>query len=666
MKSIYLNIKRKMNAGLLVKAGGVVLMAAFVLILTTQSVHAEFIEFNTTKLVLDGLANLMYSLQTIASWLIYLAGSLLNFSINLTMHIKEFVSSTDSVYSVWKAIRDISGMFIIFSLLYAAILLIVSYEKPKFGKLLINIVVAGVLINFSFFLTGLAIDVSNIVSLQLYNAIAPQAKMDGSLNVVGNVASNVWDNVTLKGYMQKSSADGGLSTIFMQALGVTRLYNPDGSISSAGQKVQDSGSALIGPSMKIILTGVTSIIIMITAALSFFAAALAFMVRFVILIFLLAFSPILFASYVVPEIDEYVGKWRKYLKSQLIFMPVYLLLMYVALSVVTSSSIFKEGYASSLSGNGGFLADLMILAVNAVLIILMLNFPLLGAISMGAMMPEWAKKMGAEDIWRRVGGVVGRGTVGSLGSSLDKRLANTRLGNTSLGRDIRSGTTGALAKSKFGSSRSYEEQAKINEDVMKQRKLIEGGNTEADKARKAKARNSELTALIENKNTAPNLYKDIIKKMSEKEKLALGGKNLKNIEVLKHLKKSDFEAIKKSDDISDEDKVEIGNLRLQALRECVDNGFSQSEYAEHMIKNMETDDIMKLETSYLTDPFLIAHLTAGQLKKMADEKLDATAKQQIGDVILDWTTNAAVQPLTNGDPHHAYGFIRRARNQGTW
>jgi hypothetical protein len=106
-----------------------------VTIALTPIAHAEgnMFSFNLTTLIADSLANLFYSFQTMASWLVYLAGSLMNFSINLTMHIKEFVASTDAIYTVWKAIRDISGMFIIFGLLYSAIQLITGFESPKFG-----------------------------------------------------------------------------------------------------------------------------------------------------------------------------------------------------------------------------------------------------------------------------------------------------------------------------------------------------------------------------------------------------------------------------------------------------------------------------------------------------------------------------------------------------
>lgn len=585
----------------------------------------------------------------LASWILAISGFLLNFSMSVTLNIKAFVEATPAIYTVWKAIRDISGMMIIFMLLFAAIKMILG-QDAKLGELIKTIVVVGVLINFSFFVTGLGIDVSNVVSLQLYNAIAPANQLTGinSLNP-HNVESTM--------------RDGGISDIFMQSLQIVKLYNVK-TLQLNTNGVKNNGD-IFSPALKIILIGFVGIIIILTAAASFFLAALAFIVRFVILLFLLAFSPIWFASQAVPQLlGAYAKKWTDMYKNQLMFMPVYLLLMYFAMSVMTDNKFFGSAYAGDLTTSGAWYANFLTIAVNAVLVILMLNAPLVAALSMGAMIPKkLGESLGAGNIWKKIGlfsgGVAGRGSIGRIGSSLDKRLANTRFGNNSTVRDLRAITTGLAAKSKFGSSRSYEDQAKINEDVTKQRELIKTGNTDMDKKRKSTEKTNELKSIIDSGTTAPNKYQEVIKKMNEKERLALGGKNLKNTEVLKHLKKSDFEAIKKSDDISDEDKAEIGKLRMEALRHTVDQGHSQEEFAEHMLKNMETDDIMKLESSYLQDPYLIKHLTAGQLKKMADEKLDPNVKRSIGSTILNWAGN----PISGGNLHHAYGFIDKNRPQ---
>ena len=388
----------------------------------------SFLGYNLYDLLLQSIATLVNTLQTVASWTLILAGLLLNFSIDLTLHIKSFVDNTPGVYTVWKALRDITGLFIIFFLLYASIKYILGFDA-KFGDLIKNIVMAGILINFSFFFAGLGIDASNIISVQLYNAIAPANTLTGS-----SVGTNG---------IQSHLGDGGLSDIFMKSLKIPALFSLGG-ITATGNAVNSSVSSAVTAPFKIILSGVIGIIIMITAALSFGAAAVAFIIRFVVLILLLAFSPIWFASFVAPEVKKKAQTWLDTYKSMLLFMPIYLLLMYFSLTVLTTSPIF--GYSSSavtasatsaattasnptsmLVSNadaqtigsasadtwwGGFIT----LGINAFMVIFLLDMPLLVAISVGGKAVGLinAKTLGAGNMWKNVGSFTGRNTGGRL------------------------------------------------------------------------------------------------------------------------------------------------------------------------------------------------------------------------------------------------------------
>ncbi len=341
--------------------------------------------------VTDIIATVVNMALTVTSWILAISGYLLNFSMNLTLHIKQFIDGTPAIFTVWKAIRDISGMFIIFMLMWAAIKMILSPFglNAGVGSIVKTVVMAGILINFSFFITGIGIDISNVVSVQLYNAIAP----------ANNLASNT--GLTAKN-VESTFGDGGISDIFMSALRITNIYDP-----KTGKLTSDSikdGTNIGSASIKIILGGVVGIIIMITAALSFFLAAMAFVVRFVILIFLIGFSPMMFASYAIPQLDKYTKKWEELYYSQLTFMPIYLLLMYFAMKILTESTLFGTGYAGDLTNSGSWYANFLVLGVNAVIVIVMLNVPLVAALSMGAKLPEWAGKVKAGDIWGKVGG----------------------------------------------------------------------------------------------------------------------------------------------------------------------------------------------------------------------------------------------------------------------
>lgn len=383
---------------------------------------------NLSSIIESTLATIVNTLLGVMGILVAISGWLLNYSINLTLNIKSFVESTSAIYTTWKAIRDISGIFLIFFLLYAAFQLITGLSKPNFGDLIKNIVMAGIMINFSFFFASLGIDASNIVSTQLYNAIAPANSLNASA-AKSNLFTDSWTK----------NMDGGLSAIFMnslkiQAIHKTKFTNSQQAGVAAATNVP---SALI----LIILSGVVGLVIEFVAAMSFAAAALAFIFRFVILILLLAFSPIWFLSF-LPEVGSYAKDWVSKYKSMLMFMPIYLLLMYLALNVLTTSPLFGNGptvsvqasgaqtmveralAATTNSGNttGEWYQNLMTLGVNATIVVFLLNMPLVAAASIAGksigILDKAVKNFGANAVW---------GKVGSQAASYAKRNSYSRV-----------------------------------------------------------------------------------------------------------------------------------------------------------------------------------------------------------------------------------------------
>jgi len=361
------------------------------------------------------IVNLILSL---ASWFVVITGFLLNVSIVITMHIKDFVNSTPAIYDIWRTIRDISGLFIIFALLYAAIELILGITKPNFKDLIKNIVIAGILINFSFFMTSVLIDASNIVSLAIYNSIVPASEAPASSNpaantTIGIITSSAYDN------------SKGISNILMNSLKIQQNFDPKNfSLSGPADK-----NTPILP-IKVILTGITGVVIMFTVGMSFLFASLAFIIRLVILLGLLAFSPLWFAAAVVPQISSYAKSWWDYLKGQLIFMPAYLLLMYAALSIINKTSVFTTSGSNGLwqgSNASAFVpTEYIAFIINAAFIIIMLNLPLLAAIKLGAgvkFLDKFGASIKASNIWKNVGSQFGSRTVGRAAYALNESRA---------------------------------------------------------------------------------------------------------------------------------------------------------------------------------------------------------------------------------------------------
>ena len=384
-------------------------------VLLTQNVFAQNTSVSGTQNVslwsLNILDFINFVLATIANtalgimnlW-VAITGALFTVSINITLHIKDFVDNTQGIYLLWETIRDLSGIFIIFMLLYASIRIIIGKDE-KIGPMIANIVIAGILINFSFFITSMLIDASNIVSVAIYKGIV--ATPQPALNKQTSIES-------LTSEALNGGADNSMSDIFMDRLQIQSVYKP------GNTNISDSVGGASSVLVKTIIQGVVGCVIMFTAGMSFLVASIAFIMRLITLILLLGFSSIWFASSILPSLKEKSGEFTKLLNSQLIFMPVYMLLLYAAMTILKNSTIFNN-VASPTGGN--WQTGFIVLGVNDFIIIFLLNMPLAVGIAMSGHMSGMVKKWDATAVWKNVGkttgSFAGRNTLGRLASSMD-------------------------------------------------------------------------------------------------------------------------------------------------------------------------------------------------------------------------------------------------------
>ncbi len=398
----------------------------------------------------SALSNISYNLLTITSVLVTAAGQFLSISINLTLHIKEIYETISGIKSVWITIRDISSMFIIFILLYYSILTIVGQSSVKIKELIVKIFIAGVFINFSLFFVRVAVDMSNLVSLQFYNAIAPGTSANLNLASVFN--------------------DGGLSNIFLQSLKVPRIYNT----ATVGQGLKAGGNVLTAT--------VLGMIIMVTAAFSLLAAALAFMARVAILLFVMAVSPLYFAGMIFPQVKKEVSdKIMKVFTGQLIFMPVYLFLLYVALRVISDpnfNSIFSQVGQSSTTSYAYVWAGIIIQYSIAILFI---NIPLVAAISLSGTKGfgmKWAPQ------YNDVAGFFGQHTIGRGAKAAQETLKNSRIAAlmpgtmTTVNKALGKASGASFGGSKGGYDKRFKEYSEAREKFGKDLGASEGDKAE--------------------------------------------------------------------------------------------------------------------------------------------------------------------------------------------
>lgn len=230
----------------------------------------------------------------IASMFTYIAGGLLNWVVQYTVVNMAQNINSQNINNTWKVIRDVGNMGFIFVLLYAAIKTIIGQGENN-QRLIVNIVIAAVLMNFSLFFTKIVIDASNVIAITFYDRIAP-----GSLTA----PQNLW-------------AHSGIANAMMQQLKVQTIWD---------------GTNWAGTNLLII--GIMGTIFCLIAAFVFVAVSLLFITRFILLLILLALSPIVFLAMVLPGSKKYSKQWIDALIGQATFAPVYFLMTWVILALM--------------------------------------------------------------------------------------------------------------------------------------------------------------------------------------------------------------------------------------------------------------------------------------------------------------------------------------------
>lgn len=351
----------------------------------------ETISAGIADAVLFVPAHLALFVLQLADYLVWLSGAILNYVIQYSVvDMKTNLDKANSINNAWKLVRDICNMAFIFVLLYAAIQQILGIGKDVKG-LIVRVVVVAVLINFSLFFTKFVIDISNIFALMFYDAIAP-----GALS---------------------KTVSGGLSNTLMEPLQLQTVYK------------SVEGGVLNG--RKLFITGVMGTILSLIAAFTFFAVAIMFIIRFVVLMFVLVLSPIAFIASILPEAEKYKSQWFDALLGQAFFAPIYFMLTWVV--IVISRGVLTNGgnIATVINGITGPNGEAVPPDPSAVGVLV--NFLILIALMISSLTiaKEWANKagpgMGKLTSWATgmagsatlgMTGRFGRGTIGRVGQQV--------------------------------------------------------------------------------------------------------------------------------------------------------------------------------------------------------------------------------------------------------
>ncbi len=236
------------------------------------------------------------------SWIIYAIVKLLANVLIVIIQILIAVSlyngfiDAPAVTEGWVIIRDLANMFFVIVLLIIAISTILGLESYNYKKLLPKLLLMAILINFSKMICGLLIDVSQVVTMTFVD-----------------------------GY--KNAAAGNLATAF----GLDQLL-------SYGWKTEAAKNAETGL-LEIMGALILALVLLIVAISVTVGTILIFLIRIIMLWFLVVLSPIAYLCSAFPGGSKYSGQWWTEFTKYLIIGPAMAFFLWLSLTVMSTADV---------------------------------------------------------------------------------------------------------------------------------------------------------------------------------------------------------------------------------------------------------------------------------------------------------------------------------------
>lgn len=224
---------------------------------------------------------------------LYIAGALFDASIMVSIEWLSSIFQADYISSAWKVVRDFANIFFIFILLYIAVGTIFDLNgigSPQ--KMVVNVIIIALLVNFSGFFVRVVVDATNIIAYEFYSS----AKGDSD-----NIGSSIVTKLIPEGYLVDKNA---------------KLEG----------KPYFKGTSILN----IFLTTIISIIIILVTCFVLITASILFIIRTIILIFIYIISPFAFMSQIIPNKNfDYFTQWKNALTKQSLYAPGFLIPLYL-------------------------------------------------------------------------------------------------------------------------------------------------------------------------------------------------------------------------------------------------------------------------------------------------------------------------------------------------
>lgn len=220
-------------------------------------------------------------------------------------------NTNDALYKAWAIMRNFANVAFVIAFLLIIYSQISSVGITNYGikKMLPRLIIAAILVNVSYWICAIAVDVSNILG----------SSLKGLLEGAGN-------QLYTTGSTSQSGAGGG-----WDALTVTLLAGAGG--------------------VAILYIGLSALLpLLLTALLAIVTVLLVLTLRQALIIILIVVSPLAFVAYLFPNTESLFKKWRSLFQT--------LLLMFPIIAVVFGGSALASTIITNSAGGDFILATM--------------------------------------------------------------------------------------------------------------------------------------------------------------------------------------------------------------------------------------------------------------------------------------------------------------------
>jgi len=258
------------------------------------------------------------------------------------------IDTSSGTYNGWSTMRNLANVVLVVVFLIIIFSQLTSLGINNYGikKMLPRLVVAAILINVSFFVTQIAVDVSNILGSSL------QGLMSDMPVYSNNEDGSFWTD---------GGGNGSLSSTIGDILaGGTLSIAGIATVVLAGAGVAYFGG--VGLLLMVVLSG------MLAVAITFLILA----ARMALVVVLVVIAPLAFAAMVLPNTKDLYDKWQKMFVGVLVVFPM-IAVVYGGAQLASNIIIQNAGHLEDFPSN----LMLFILGIGVALVPLFATIPIL-------------------------------------------------------------------------------------------------------------------------------------------------------------------------------------------------------------------------------------------------------------------------------------------------